>query len=218
MISGNLSLQHPSLHLRPEFRAAWGQSGEQVQVALMQPMGQDLGDTLQDVCQFNQSLPGKLAPALATYREEKAQEPAVVPSGPVLPRPSASQQRLREFRAALGSQFVEMTSRHSQQSLQAAQQIALTVNSWIGPALMTSCQPLEGGVVALQFQPQTSQEFIQDSPQPLAVLTGDRLISGPSAKALNSAALQPELPILFEPDRSKTVLLDASQGFLALKP
>lgn len=219
MLQGKLSIQHPGLNLRSEFRKAFGQGGD-TQVAFLDRSDKGLGAALQDFSEFNLSARQSLVDAYDRYRAEQAAEPPAQPqSGPMLAAPPASFQRLREFQAAQGQHLETVARAHSEQAQVIAQQVALTASSWVGPVLMTSCRDLGKGILALGFSRQTSREMIRSSNQPLASITGNQIGSSDRGREnLRSAAQDPTLPVYCEPTTSHTVLIDSQTGFFALKP
>lgn len=217
MINGTLNLNHPALNLRSDFKKLCGEG--ETKVAFLHGAEPGLAAALKDCCDFNTRAQADLGPALERYRHEKAGEPAVVPKGPVLPAPAPSQLHLQGFRAGKGAEFAKMAAGHSERAMWVSQQLAMTVTGWVGPAIMTSCKDLGQGLVSLQFSRQTSVEFLQDYNHPQAVLTGGRNAPGSREHEKLPTGTQDNFtgPILFDPNNSRTVLVDATRGVVALR-
>lgn len=204
MLSGSISLKHPSLNLRPEFTAAVHKP-EDAEVVLFDTQDQaDLGATLEQVTILNSEAAKEIKLGNAEYtRAEAAGEHGF--------------KQLEQRRRGITSKWVDL-NKLSEASLKTASSLASRASYSLGPVIMGACENLAGGVQKIALYPQTSREGLIGQGSGLADLTGDSYRNTKVDTSMSGGVVQIEDP-LFNPAStpSGNLIVDSRSGVAVLE-
>lgn len=204
MLVGSIPLNHPALHLRPQFQAAVKES-ETSQVLLFDTKDQaDLGTVLQDSAKLNRTAADQLRTANAAYtKAREADQPG-------------SFEIISNSREPITQQWSNL-SKLSEASLKTAANLAAHASHSLGAVIMGSCEQLGEGVQKLSFYPQTSREGLIGSGSKFADLTGDGY-QNRMDMSISGGEVQISEP-LFNPQAQPagSMIVDSKMGVAVLK-
>jgi hypothetical protein len=203
MISGRLSLHHPALNLRPEFKSQASPDPES-SVILFDAKGQtDLGKVLQASAALNVSAAEQLTSANDAYTKAKSsgQSPFEI---------------VTESRGKFRKGWSELKEM-SEVSLKTAASLASSASSHLGAVIMGSSEMLAEGVQRIDFYTQTSSEGLIGNASVFAPLTGDSYRSRLEG-SISGGKVVTATP-LFDPldDPSGSMVVDTKMGIAVLQ-
>ena len=202
MLVGNLPLNHPTLSVRPEFRAQLPNQKNAQVILFPVEDGVDLSGTLKETVQLNTVSAKTMAHAHQEYTQLKAA------GGP-------ARSFMEATHADLLANWKQMINNHSQQSLQVAATLASQATHVLGSVIMAGFTQRGEGVVEIELHNQTSSEGIINSASDLSYLTGDHYTSQ-APGGIRGGKVQVSQP-MYNDNVAGYLIVDTTRGMAALR-